>query len=78
MFPSYLKASSEENNNAVIINTEETNHHHQILIEENKNLKKEKLELQTQIAHFKSLEIKLLDCVSQYMGNHQDKIRRLC
>lgn len=40
-----------------------------LLMEENKNLKREKMELEMQIDHFKSLETKLLDCVSHYMGN---------
>ncbi|KAI3718914.1 hypothetical protein L6452_19799 [Arctium lappa] len=40
-----------------------------LLMEENKNLKREKMELEMQIQHMKSLETKLLDCVSQYMGN---------
>ncbi|KVH97019.1 Heat shock factor (HSF)-type, DNA-binding [Cynara cardunculus var. scolymus] len=45
-----------------------------LLMEENKNLKRETMELQMEIQHMKSLEIKLTDCVSQYMGsttNHQ-------
>ncbi|KAJ7946977.1 Heat stress transcription factor B-2a [Quillaja saponaria] len=70
IFPAYLKASSEENareeNNGLLI------------VEENKNLKKEKLELQMQIAQFKALEMKLLDCMAQYMDNNQNKVRRLC
>ncbi|XP_027348353.1 heat stress transcription factor B-2a-like [Abrus precatorius] len=73
VFPSYLKSSSEEN---AMSSTEENNH--QLLMEENKNLKKEKLELQMQLAECKALETKLLACLSQFTDNHQNKVRRLC
>uniref|UniRef100_A0A5B7BE10 Putative heat stress transcription factor B-2a-like n=1 Tax=Davidia involucrata TaxID=16924 RepID=A0A5B7BE10_DAVIN len=73
-FPAYLKASGSEENPVAAI--EENNH--LLLVEENKNLRKERLELQMQISHFKTLEMKLLECLSQYMGNHQSKVRRLC
>ena len=56
----------------------EENNNHQLLLEENKNLRREKLELQTQIAQFKALEIKLLDYLAQCMGNNQNKVRKLC
>ncbi|XP_019240606.1 PREDICTED: heat stress transcription factor B-2a-like [Nicotiana attenuata] len=71
-FPAYLKpydhimAEKEENNSSL-----------QLLMEENQNLRKERLELQMQIAHFKTLEIKLMDCLSHYVGNQQNKVRRL-
>jgi heat shock transcription factor len=75
MFPAYLKASSNQEN--ATIDMEETNC--LTLMAENKNLRREKLELQIQIAQFKALETKLLDCLTQYnMGNHQNKTRRLC
>ncbi|KAL3576981.1 hypothetical protein D5086_022264 [Populus alba] len=74
MFPTYLKASSNQEN--ATIDMEETNC--SMLMAENKNLRREKLELQIQIAQFKALETKLLDCLAQYMGNHQNKTRRLC
>jgi len=57
---------------------EENNDHHQLLMEENKNLKKERLELQMQIDECKTLEMKLLECLSQFMDSHQNKVRRLC
>ncbi|RYR65652.1 hypothetical protein Ahy_A03g011578 [Arachis hypogaea] len=79
VFPSYLKSSSEEN--AITSNNsmeESNNNSHQLLMEENKNLKKERLELQMQIAEFKSLEMKLLECLSQVMDNHQNKSRGQC
>ncbi|KAL1327145.1 hypothetical protein HN51_037233 [Arachis hypogaea] len=79
VFPSYLKSSSEEN--AITSNNsmeENNNNSHQLLMEENKNLKKERLELQMQIAEFKSLEMKLLECLSQVMDNHQNKSRGQC
>ncbi|KAJ6364195.1 hypothetical protein OIU76_029182 [Salix suchowensis] len=72
-FPAYLKASNQENAPHAI---EETNR--LILMEENKNLRREKLELQIQIAQFKALEMRLLDCLTQDMGTHQNKTRRLC
>ncbi|KAB5560595.1 hypothetical protein DKX38_005552 [Salix brachista] len=72
-FPAYLKASNQENAPHAI---EETNR--LILMEENKNLRREKLELQIQIAQFKALEMRLLDCLTQDMGSHQNKTRRLC
>ncbi|KAK7319677.1 hypothetical protein RJT34_04400 [Clitoria ternatea] len=74
VFPAYLKSSSEEN--AMTCSSEENNQ--QLLMEENKNLKKERLELQMQIAECKALEMKLLAYLSQSMDNHQNKIRRLC
>lgn len=76
VFPAYLKSSSEENN--ATSSMEENNDHHQLLMEENKNLKKERLELQVQIDECKALEMKLLECLSQFMDSHQNKVRRLC
>ncbi|RDY13402.1 Heat shock factor protein HSF24 [Mucuna pruriens] len=73
VFPAYLKSSSEENATS---STEENNH--QLLMEENKNLKKERLELQMQIDECKALEMKLLACLSQFMDTHNNKVRRLC
>ncbi|XP_057748867.1 heat stress transcription factor B-2a-like [Arachis stenosperma] len=78
VFPSYLKSSSEENAITSNNSMEENNNSHQLLMEENKNLKKERLELQMQIAEFKSLEMKLLECLSQVMDNHQNKSRGQC
>lgn len=74
VFPAFLKAS-EENTAAAA----EENSRLQ-LMKENKNLRREKLELQTQIAQFKALEDKLLDCLAHYMGgnNNHNKLRRLC
>ncbi|KAA8515264.1 hypothetical protein F0562_018506 [Nyssa sinensis] len=74
-FPAYLKASGSEEN--AVTAMEENNQI--LLMEENKNLRKERLELQMQISQFKALEMKLLECLSQYMGNNQQsKFRRLC
>ncbi|KAI4299373.1 hypothetical protein L6164_032840 [Bauhinia variegata] len=77
MFPSYLKSCTEENN-AVTNSIGESNQDE--LMEENRNLKKERSQLQMQIAQFKALEMKLLECLSQYMDKHQinEKVRRLC
>ncbi|XP_042940615.1 heat stress transcription factor B-2a-like isoform X1 [Carya illinoinensis] len=75
IFPAYLKASEESSTMTAAM--EETNR--QLLLKENKALRREKLELQMQIAHFKALELKLLDCLSQYMqqggNNNQNKVR---
>ncbi|XP_057422069.1 heat stress transcription factor B-1-like [Lotus japonicus] len=78
VFPSYLKSSSEENATMTSNSTEESKDYHELLMEENKNLKKERLELQTQIAECKSLQMKLLDCLSQFMDKHQNKVRKTC
>nr|XP_009629680.1 heat stress transcription factor B-2a-like [Nicotiana tomentosiformis] len=71
-FPTYLQPT-ERNTFAI----KEENTTKQLLMEENKNLRKERLELQMQIAHFQKLEIKLLECLSQYVENSQNKTRRL-
>ncbi|KEH31081.1 putative transcription factor HSF-type-DNA-binding family [Medicago truncatula] len=78
VFPQYLKSCSEENAMTNNSSVEEDNNNHELLMEENKNLKKERLELQMQIAECKALEMKLLECLSQYMDNRQNKVRRLC
>ncbi|OIW10411.1 hypothetical protein TanjilG_05559 [Lupinus angustifolius] len=75
VFPSYLKSSSEENG---MTSSMEVNNNQQILMEENKNLKEERLELQMQIAECKAIEMKLLEYLSQFVDNHQNKVRRLC
>lgn len=72
VFPAYLKASEESTTTA----TEESNRLQ--LLKENEVLKREKSELQMQIAQFKALEIKLMDYLAQCMGNNQNKVRRLC
>lgn len=69
VYPSFLKACERRPEEAEAIDIES-------LMEENKNLQKENSELQLQIAHFKALEVELLDCLSHYMGgnassNHQ-------
>ncbi|EEF43266.1 heat stress transcription factor B-2a [Ricinus communis] len=74
VFPAYLRASNEHNNapNAV----EDNNR--LLLLKENNNLRRDNLQLQMQIAQFRDLQTKLLDCLTQYMGSQQHKIRRLC
>jgi len=72
-FPAYLEASNRE---SATLAMEESNR--LILMEENRNLRREKMELEIQIAQFKALEMKLLDCLTQDMGSHQNKTRRLC
>lgn len=68
VFPAFLKASDQENKENSQLK----------LMEENKNLRREKLELQAQIAQFKALEDKLMDCLAHYMGDNHNKFRRLC
>lgn len=73
-FPVYLKASEESGSgNTAVAAAEENNC--LLLMEENKNLRKQKLELQMQISQFKALEMKLLDCLAQNMEDHQNKVR---
>ncbi|XP_022886333.1 heat stress transcription factor B-2a-like isoform X1 [Olea europaea var. sylvestris] len=67
-FPAYLKASEEHKCRAM---EEENTRALMMLMEENKNLRREKTELQMQIAHFKTIEMKLWEC-------YQNKVRRLC
>ncbi|CAI9087465.1 OLC1v1021540C1 [Oldenlandia corymbosa var. corymbosa] len=76
-FPQYLKASDQEScpNSSSLSSSMEENNTRMLLMEENKNLRKERMELQMQIAHFKTLETKLSDCLSAYFGD-QNKIRR--
>ncbi|GAA0174269.1 winged helix/forkhead transcription factor [Lithospermum erythrorhizon] len=72
-FPQYLKSCHHENN------TEEISNSRLLLVEKNMNLRKEKLELQMQIAHFKNLHVKLWECISQCMAiQQQKKDRKLC
>ncbi|XP_062092089.1 heat stress transcription factor B-2a-like [Humulus lupulus] len=75
VFPAFLKPSSDENTaaTATATTTAEENSRLQLMAEENKNLMKEKLELQTQIAQFKALEDKLLECLGHYMGDNKFK-----
>lgn len=78
VFPSYLKSCSEENAMTNSSVEENISNNHELLMEENKNLKKERLKLQMQIEECKTLEMKLLECLSQYMDSQQNKARRLC
>ncbi|MBA0598980.1 hypothetical protein Gorai_005221, partial [Gossypium raimondii] len=80
VFPAFLKASSSSddhqdhhhhqimNGGSSAVDEESTYVHRQTLMEENQNLRREKVELQTQIAQFKDLQIKLLDCIAQHTG----------
>ncbi|KAJ6999805.1 hypothetical protein D5086_008036 [Populus alba] len=72
-FPAYLEASNRESATLAMEETDRL-----ILMEENRNLRREKMELEIQIAQFKALEMKLLDCLARDMGSHQNKTRRLC
>ncbi|KAF3451488.1 hypothetical protein FNV43_RR07583 [Rhamnella rubrinervis] len=79
VFPAYLKANDENNNNnaARLTMGADQSDNRLLLMKENKSLRKEKLELQMELAQFKSLEIKLLDCLSHYVGDHHNEFRRL-
>ncbi|KAL5772442.1 hypothetical protein ACOSQ2_012366 [Xanthoceras sorbifolium] len=78
VFPAYLKAASEGSSCYPRIKMDNQEDNCLLLMEENRNLRREKVQLEMQIAKFKALEIKLLDCLSHYMGSHQNKVRRLC
>ncbi|KAH1048560.1 hypothetical protein J1N35_039344 [Gossypium stocksii] len=92
VFPAFLKASSSSdhdhqdhhhhhqiiNGGSSAVDEESTNVHRQTLMQENQNLRREKVELQTQIAQFKDLQIKLLDCIAQHTGTSDHKETRLC
>nr|GMD91884.1 heat stress transcription factor B-2A-like [Ipomoea batatas] len=64
-FPAYLRANYEEEDTIITLLLMN-------LLEENKKLRKERMELQMQIAHFKTLQMRLLECLSsQCMGTQQ-------
>nr|GMD83206.1 heat stress transcription factor B-2A-like [Ipomoea batatas] len=64
-FPAYLRANCEEEDQDTMLLLMN-------LLEENKKLRKERMELQMQIAHFKTLQMRLLECLSsQCMGTQQ-------
>ncbi|KAE8719945.1 Glutaredoxin S17 [Hibiscus syriacus] len=66
--PCFLEGflSSDEDHHIMNGIDDEMSVHRQTLMEENQNLRREKVELQTQIAQFKALQIKLLDCVARH------------
>ncbi|XP_060191542.1 heat stress transcription factor B-2a-like [Lycium barbarum] len=72
-FPTYLNPCEKR----TLLARNEENTTRQMLMEENQNLKKERMELQMQIAHFKTLEMKLLQCLSQCVENPHTKTRKL-
>lgn len=89
VFPAFLKAAANSDHKGKcnyarieMDDKEEEENYCLSLMEENKNLREEKMQLEMQIEQFKALEIKLLDCLSQYMAadqsHHQNKVRRLC
>ncbi|KAK0578460.1 hypothetical protein LWI29_010770 [Acer saccharum] len=86
VFPAFLKAANSDQGKCNYARIEMDDKEEEencclSLLEENKNLREEKLQLEMQIEQFKALEIKLLDCLSQYMAadhSHQNKVRRLC
>ncbi|KAL5730299.1 hypothetical protein ACHQM5_003138 [Ranunculus cassubicifolius] len=69
VFPSFLKATTSRTESGGVVDDE--NDH--VLLEENKNLRKENIELQMQIAQFKTIEMKLLDCLSQNLRNNNHR-----
>lgn len=62
VFPAFLRSSHE---GTAIMAVDQENGDHLLLMEENSNLRRQKLELQAQIAKFKALHIRLLDCLGQ-------------
>ncbi|KAL6197150.1 hypothetical protein ACLB2K_032762 [Fragaria x ananassa] len=77
-FPVYLKASEESTSatgglNRGMSNVAEQENQSLLLMEENKNLRKQKMELQMQLSQFKALETKLLDCVGQFMQDQHNR-----
>ncbi|XP_010242017.1 PREDICTED: heat stress transcription factor B-2a-like [Nelumbo nucifera] len=66
VFPAFLEASKRDYK-VTAASVDENKH---LLLEENKNLRKENSELLMQISHFKALETKLLDCLFQHTGSH--------
>nr|AWW87391.1 HSF1 protein [Tectona grandis] len=77
-FPPFLKASKDhhrERNNSITIPRIA------VLMEENKNLRRERVELKMQIAHFKTLEMKLMECLCQCSNSHDclpfNQVRRI-
>ncbi|KAJ4832400.1 hypothetical protein Tsubulata_009543 [Turnera subulata] len=78
VFPAYLRSCSEDHHQKVVAQDhEDHNNCLVLLLEENQNLKRENMELKMQISHFRSLEIKLLDCLDQYMESQDKKVRKL-
>lgn len=87
VFPAYLKASDEDqrsdHESTVMMSggngMDQGDNNRVLLLKENKNLRRERVELQMEIAQFKALEMKLLDCLAHYMGDSDNnKVRRLC
>ncbi|KAL3627759.1 hypothetical protein CASFOL_029122 [Castilleja foliolosa] len=74
VFPSFLKASSPNHRRAQQnINGSSNNNNNNnltLLMDENNKLRREKMELEMEIAHFKTLEMRLLECLSHYKTNH--------
>ncbi|KAI3439960.1 HSF_DOMAIN domain-containing protein [Psidium guajava] len=81
VFPSFLRPSKDHHKNSSSNSNSHSNNAqinaslseggcHVQLVEENKSLRREKMELETQIAQFRGLEMKLLDCLGQCMGNN--------
>uniref|UniRef100_A0A7N0RF51 HSF-type DNA-binding domain-containing protein n=1 Tax=Kalanchoe fedtschenkoi TaxID=63787 RepID=A0A7N0RF51_KALFE len=62
VFPTFLRASGASSGRW------EQSDRRLLLMEENESLRKENLELQTQIQQLKALEMKLLDCLSGCVG----------
>ncbi|XP_019171865.1 PREDICTED: heat stress transcription factor B-2a-like [Ipomoea nil] len=76
-FPAYLRANYEEEEDTITSSTTTTLLSSSRLLlmnllEDNKKLRKERMELQMQIAHYKTLQMRLLECLSsQCMGSQQ-------
>ncbi|XP_011096299.1 heat stress transcription factor B-2a-like [Sesamum indicum] len=73
-FPSYLKPSAHhpptQDNKSIAATATASEVLFMELMEENKKLRRERLELELQIAHFKTMEMKLLECLSHPTPTH--------
>ncbi|KAK9150095.1 hypothetical protein Syun_008404 [Stephania yunnanensis] len=80
-FPAFLKASTSAAAAAATAATDNNKERKMELMEENKKLREENVELQKQVAYFKSLEIKLLDWLNHYKDNNNNTnidVRGVC
>ncbi|KAL7102895.1 hypothetical protein ACP275_08G146700 [Erythranthe tilingii] len=65
-FPPFLKAKYCNKNKSINSNNNNPKNMVMLLMEENNKLRSERKDLEMQISHFKTLEMKLLECLSQY------------
>ncbi|KAI4304366.1 hypothetical protein MLD38_039887 [Melastoma candidum] len=78
VFPTFLRpasspSSSSSTSNSQAAAIEGDNGYRLQLIEENRSLKRQKSDLETQIVQFRALEVRLLDCLGQRINNGKDR-----